>query len=185
MKKNIGAVLGLYPSPVIIAGTVVDNKVNWINVAHVGIIGYDTIMLSMGKSHYSNKGIEENKTVSINLVNEDMLVEADYVGMVSGKQIDKSNVFKYSMGELKNSPIIETSPLTMECELVDNYKTESHDNFIFKIVHTHVDEKMLNKEGKIDYEKISPILFEMSTRTYLKTGNKIANCWDLGKKYNK
>lgn len=183
MKKNIGSVVGLYPSPVVIAGTVIDNKVNWINVAHVGIIGYDSIMLSMGKAHYSNQGIKDNKTVSVNLVNEEILVEADYIGMVSGKQVDKSQVLKYHMGELKNSPIIENSPLTMECELVYNYETESHDNFILKVIHTHVDEKVLNEEGKIDYEKISPILFEMPTRTYLKTGKKIANCWDLGKKY--
>ena len=185
MKKNIGSVVGLYPTPVVIAGTVIDGKVNWINIAHIGIIGLDSIMLSMGKSHYSNQGIKENKTVSVNLVNEAMLVEADYVGMVSGKRVDKSQVFKYHMGELKNSPIIENSPLTMECEVVDNYETKNHDHFILKVIHTHAEEDVLNEDGKIDYEKVRPILFEMQTRTYLKTGDVVAKCWNIGNEYNK
>jgi flavin reductase (DIM6/NTAB) family NADH-FMN oxidoreductase RutF len=185
MKKNLGPVVGLYPTPVVIAGTVIDNKVNWINIAHIGIIGLDSIMLSMGKSHYSNQGIKENKTVSVNLINEEMLVEADYVGMVSGKTIDKSEVFDYYMGELKNSPIIKNSSLVMECEVVDNYETKTHDHFILKVAHTHADENVLNENGKIDYEKVRPILFEMPTRTYLKTGDKVADCWSIGKEYRK
>lgn len=185
MKKNIGSVVGLYPTPVVIAGTVIDNKANWINIAHIGIIGLDSIMLSMGKAHYSNQGIKQNKTVSVNLVNEKMLVEADYVGMVSGKTIDKSEVFDYYMGELKNSPIIKNSPLVMECEVVDNYETKSYNHFILKVVHTHAEEDVLSENGKIDYEKVRPILFEMPTRTYLKTGNKVADCWSIGKDYKK
>ena len=185
MKKNIGAVVGLYPTPVVVAGTVIDNKINWINIAHIGIIGVDSVMLSMGKSHYSNQGIKENKTVSINLVNEDMLVETDYVGMVSGKKVDKSEVFEYYMGELENSPIIKNSPLVMECEVVDIYETKTHDNFILKVVHTHAEENVLNENGKIDYEKIRPILFEMPTRMYLKTGNVVAKCWNIGNEYTK
>lgn len=185
MKKNIGAVVGLYPTPVVIAGTVIDNKVNWINIAHAGMIGFDRIMLSMGKEHYSNQGIIESKTVSVNLVNEDMLVETDYVGMVSGLNVDKSEVFEYYMGELENSPIIKKSKLVMECEVIDNYETETHDNFILKVVHTHAEENVLNEYGKIDYEKVRPILFEMPTNTYLRTGDKVANCWYIGSKYNK
>ena len=127
MKKNIGSVLALYPTPTTIVGTVIDGKVNWITIAHVGIIGLDSIMLSSRKSHYSNQGIKENKTASVNLVTEDMLVEADYVGIVSGKTNDKSKVFEYHMGELKNVPIIDKSPLTMECELVDVYDTQNYD----------------------------------------------------------
>ena len=39
MKKNIGNVLALYPTPVVVVGTEVNGKVNWLLVAHVGIIG--------------------------------------------------------------------------------------------------------------------------------------------------
>ena len=49
MKKNIGNVLALYPTPAVVVGTEVNGKVNWLLVAHVGIIGHDQIMLSMFK----------------------------------------------------------------------------------------------------------------------------------------
>lgn len=183
MKKNIGSVLALYPTPVTIVGTVIGDKVNWINVAHVGIIGLNSIMLSMNKSHYTNQGIKQNKTASVNLVSEDMLVEADYVGIVSGKSVDKSQVFKYHMGELKNTPIIDKSPLSMECELIDVYDSSGYDNFVLKVVHTHVEEDVLNENGKIDYQKVKPLLFEMPNKLYLRTGEVVAKCWDIGKQY--
>ncbi|MEI6101341.1 MAG: flavin reductase family protein [Eubacteriales bacterium] len=183
MKKNIGSVVALYPTPTIIAGTVIDGKVNWIHLAHIGIIGLDCIMLSSRKSHYSNRGIKENKTVSVNIVSEEMIVEADYVGIVSGKTVDKSQVFQYHMGELKDAPIIDQSPLAMECEVIDIYDTENYDNFILKVVHTHVEETMLNEKGKINYEKLRPLLFEMPTKSYLRTGEVVAKCWDIGRKY--
>lgn len=183
MKKNIGAVVGLYPTPVTVVGTEFEGKVNWINICHIGIIGLDKIMLSMNKVHYSNKGIKQNKTVSVNLVSSDMLVEADYVGLVSGNKVDKSNVFEYYFGALNGAPLIKKSPVSMECEVVDNYETETHDNFILKVVNTYVDENILTSDGKIDYEKVNPILFEMPQRTYLTTGKVIAKCWNEGKKY--
>lgn len=185
MKKNIGAVLGLYPTPVTIVGTEIEGKVNWLNICHIGIVGIDRIMLSMGKTHYSNRVIRKNKTVSVNLVNSDMLVKADYVGLVSGNNTDKSDVFEYYHGTLKGAPLIKNSPLSMECEVVDNYETETHDNFILKIVNTYVDDDVLDEDGKIDYEKVRPVLFEMPQRLYLTTGRVIAKCWDEGKKYSK
>jgi len=185
MKKNIGPVLGLYPTPVTVLGTETGGKVNWVTIAHVGIIGLDRIILSMNKSHASNKAIKENRTVSINLVNEEMLVEADYIGLVSGNKVDKSGVFDYCYGELKGAPLIKKSPLIMECEVVDIYETEQHESFIVKPVNTYVDESMMSDDGSIDYEKVRPVLFEMPHRQYISTGKIVGQCWSIGKGYKK
>lgn len=48
----------------------------------------------------------------------------------------------------------------MECEAVENYETETFDNFICKIANTYIEEDMLNEEGKVDYNKLKPVLFE-------------------------
>jgi len=183
MKKNIGSVVGLYPTPATVIGTVVGDKVNWINIAHIGIVGLDCVMISSRKEHFSNEGFKENKTLSINLINEKILKAADYIGMVSGKKIDKSEVFKYHMGELLNTPLIDDSYLSMECEVVDIYEHGNYDNFILKVVNTYVEEEMLDENGNINYEKIRPILFEMPTRSYLKTGEKVGKCWSIGKDF--
>jgi len=182
MKKDIGAVRALYPTPSIVVGMIVDGKVNWIQIAYIGIVGTEYILLSSNKAHYSNKGIKENKAASVNIVSEALLAKADYVGSVSGAKIDKSGVFDYHMGAL-NVPVIEESPVVMECELVDTYDSKDYDNFILKVVHTHVEESSLTKDGKIDYEKVKPVLFEMPTYSYLKTGDKIAKCGSIGGQY--
>ena len=112
-----------------------------------------------------------------------MLIKADYVGIVSGHKVDKSKVFEYYYGTLKSAPLIKDSPISMECKLVDNYETEDEDNFILKVVNTYVNENVLDEKGNIDYEKAKPILFEMPTKSYLETGNKVGKCWNDGKSY--
>lgn len=37
MKKNIGSALTLYPTPVVVVGTMMEKKPNWMLVAHIGI----------------------------------------------------------------------------------------------------------------------------------------------------
>lgn len=41
MKKNIGNSLALYPTPLVVVGTMVEGKPNWVLVGHIGIIGHD------------------------------------------------------------------------------------------------------------------------------------------------
>ena len=182
MKKIIGNVLALYPTPAVVVGTEVNGKVNWLLVAHVGIIGHDRIMLSMFKKHYSNDGVKQAGKISVNMVNEAMLERADYVGSISGANVDKSDVFAYHLGEA-GTPVVDESPLVMECEVVDNYETETFDNFICKITNTYVDEDCLNEKGKPDYGKLKPVLFEMPNYTYLRTGETIGKCMSFGKNY--
>ena len=73
----------------------------------------------------------------------------------------------------------------MECEVVDNYETETFDNFICKITNTYVDEDCLNEKGKPDYDRLKPVLFEMPNYTYLRTGGTIGKCTSFGKEYRK
>ena len=64
MKKDIGSVLALYPTPLVVVGAMVDGKPNWLLVGHVGIIGHDRVMVSMAKPHYTNRGVKETKALS-------------------------------------------------------------------------------------------------------------------------
>lgn len=181
MKKNIGSVMGLYPTPVTVIGTQEGDKVNWLNIAHVGIIEHNLMILSLNKAHYSNALIKKNKTLSINLVNEAMMPKADFVGLASGWRVDKSKVFEYTKGELEGAPLIKESPLSMECEVLEVLDTGSNENFIVKAVNTYVDESCLNDKGKINYEKIQPLLFEMQNRQYLTVGKAVGKCWSEGR----
>lgn len=178
-KVNIGPLLALYPRPITVVGAYVDGKPNWLLVGHTGIIGHDRIMLSMSQRHYTNSGIKENRRLSINIVSRELLPKADYVGSVSGSNTDKSNSFAYHVGEY-GTPVIDASPLTMECEVVSNYVTNGFDNFICRIVNTYASNSILTN-GKPDYNKLKPVLFDFSTYTYIATGEVVGHCLNLDK----
>lgn len=179
-KQNIGNLLALYPKPMTVVGAEVEGKVNWLVVGHTGIIGHDRILLSMSKSHYTNQGIRKSKKLSVSLVSREMLPKADYVGSVSGASVDKSEVFEYHIGE-NGTPVIDISPLTMECNVVDIYETEGFDNFICSVVNTYVSPDVLGDNGKPDYTRMKPVLFDFPTYSYLATGEVIGKCLQLDK----
>ena len=184
MKKKLDGINVLYPTPTVLVGAMVDGKPNYITIAHIGIVNHAKpylISLSMGKVHHTNPGIRENKAFSVNIPSENLVVETDYAGLVSGKKTDKSDLFEIFYGELGNAPMIKECPLNMECRLYDTYDTPTHDLFIGEIVETYADESVLT-EGKVDLAKLKPLLFDMSSVKYWSVGEAIAGCWNIGKK---
>ena len=180
MKKDLGSMLALYPMPATIIGAMVDGKPNWLQVAHVGVIGHDRLLVSSMKNHYTNIGICETGVLSISLADEGMLVKLDQVGSKSGAKVDKSELFAWSAAQ-NGAPIPEEAPLTLACTVVDNYETEQFDNFILRIDATLVEEDKLTDQDKPDYGKIAPVLFEFPTYSYYKLGEKLGPCLSFGK----
>ena len=183
MKTKLNGINALYPTPTVLVGAMVDGKPNYITIAHIGIVNHARpylISVSSGKAHYTNAGIRENKAFSVNIPSENLVAETDYVGLVSGKNTDKSELFEIFYGEVENAPMIKECPVNMECRLYDTYDTPTHDLFIGEIVETHVDESVLT-EGKIDLAKLRPLLFDMSSIKYWSIGRALADCWKVGK----
>ena len=112
MKKNIGNIMALYPTPVIVVGAMVGGKPTWTLVAHIGIPAHDMAMVSLAKAHYINRGIRENRVLSINVVDESWLEKAAATGAVSGNKTDKSELLGYIVGET-GAPLATDAKLTM------------------------------------------------------------------------
>ena len=184
MQKDVGSVMALYPTPVTIVGLVKDGQVNFLTVAHVGVVEHGHLLISIDKAHtFSDAGIKEHGVVSVSLVNRELLTAADYCGMHKGAQEDKSGVFRYHFGELAYAPILDDAPVSMECRIVDSMEVGNFTNYILKPVHTFVQEECLNERGRVDYEKVAPVLFEFQNGQYLSTGKVIGKCWSEGKNY--
>ena len=176
MKKDLGSLPALYPTPVIVVGTMINGKPSWTLVAHTGIPSHDRVMVSLAKAHFINAGIKETKVLSINLVDESWLDKADYCGAVSGANTDKSGVFAYTVGET-GAPMINDAKLSLECKVEDIYETGVFENFICSIAHTFAEESILNAEGnKPDFSKFKPVLFEFPGYTYLRAGETLGKC---------
>lgn len=181
MKKNIGNALALYPTPLVVVGSMVNGKPNWLLVGHLGIMGHDHVMVSLASAHYTNQGIKESKKLSINIVDEALLEKADRSGCISGNKADKSDLFEYTLDDA-GVPMISQAPVTMVCSVEDIYETKGFENFICTIDATYAAEEVLTEDGKIDYRTLKPVLFEMPTYEYLKTGDVIGKCMSFGKK---
>jgi len=184
MKTELGAKNCLYPLPTVLVGAMVSGKPNYVTIAHVGIMDLESVSLGMNKRHYTNAGIKANKTFSINIPSVAMVKETDYCGLVSGKTVQKADMFKTFYGKLKTAPMIEQCSINMECELVKTVDFPNHDILIGKITDTYCDETVLT-DGQVDFEKVQPILFVMNDQSYYSLGKKIAKAWRIGKELNK
>ncbi len=166
--------------PTTLVGTLLNRKPNYTTIAHVGILNLTTVSLGMNKSHYSNQGIKENKTFSINLPSSKLVKETDYCGLVTGKNVDKASHFTTFYGALNTAPMIQECAINMECELTRILDFPNHDIFIGRIVETYCEENVLTDDF-VDFAKVQPILFVMNDRSYWKIGRRIAKAWDVGK----
>ena len=145
--QPLGAVNALYPTPTTLVGALVNGKPNFITIAHIGIMTLDHISLGIHKSHYTNAGIKENKVFSVCLPSEDLMIETDYCGIMTGKKTDKAALFDVFYGELETAPMIRECPICMECRLERIVDFEAHDVFVGEVVQTHADPAVLTERS--------------------------------------
>ena len=89
-----------------------------------------------------------------------------------------NELFDYTLDDA-GVPMIFQAPVTMVCSVEDIYETKGFESFICTIDATYAEETVLNEEGKIDYHILKPVLFEMPTYEYLRTGDVIGKCMSL------
>lgn len=184
-KKQLGAKTLIYPMPVVIIGANVSGKPNFNTIAYCGVAQSNPAMisLSMGKNRYTNKGIKENSTFSINIPSEDMVKIADYIGINSGLNVDKSKLFKVFYGKLSTAPMVEECPINIECRLVSVMDFGGkNDMFIGEVIETYSEDKYMTDEIP-DIKKVNPILFSRFEHTYWKVGEYLDKAYITGKDY--
>jgi flavin reductase (DIM6/NTAB) family NADH-FMN oxidoreductase RutF len=187
MKKKLGARTALYPLPATLVGANVEGKPNFMTVAHVGVMDLGTVSLGMNKIHYTNQGIKENGTFSINIPTERLVKEVDYCGMVSGRKADKARLFEPFYGQLETAPMIAECPLNLECRLVQTVDMPNHDIFIGEVVEVYCDEECMDGDA-IEFLEVKPILYAMgdpsqftASSSYYSLGSRLAPAWEVGK----
>lgn len=179
----IGPVNALYPMPTTLVGATVNGKPNFLTVAHVGILNHGTpqyLSIGLGKSHYSNAGIHDNGTFSICLPSEDLMVQTDYCGIMSGRKTDKAALFDVFYGELQTAPMIRQCPVNMELRLHEVLDISAHEIFIGELFQTYADDAVMS-QGKIDIARLRPLLFDMASVKYWRLGPAVGTCWNVGK----
>lgn len=176
----------VYPMPVVLVGTMVDNRPNFMTVAWVNRVNFQPPMLAVaiGLKQYTNGGITSHRTFSVNIPSADLVEKVDYCGMVSGRNQDKSKVFEIFQGELPNTPMIKDCPLTMECKVFKTVDLPADYLYIGEIVNAYSENRYLT-DGKPDVQKINPFVLTMPDNHYWKIGPNAGNAWSIGKNYKK
>ena len=181
-KIDIGAKPFMYPMPVTLVGANVGDKPNYLVAAYVGMVNSRPPMISvaLSKSHYTNLGIREHGTFSVNIPSEEMVTATDYCGLVSGHKVDKSRIFETFYGKLESAPMIKECPLNLECKVVQTLQLAVDEVFIGEIVAVYCEERYLT-DGLPDIKKIRPFVFSTQDGNYWKVGDHLGKAWEVGK----
>ena len=183
-KITIGPMPYMSVMPTLLVGANVKGKANYMTAAWstVASMAPPMVCVAINKARYTAKGIEENKTFSLNIPSAKQVVETDHCGLVSGSHEDKSKVFNSFYGKLKTAPLAEECPVNIECKLFKSVDCGSHLLYIGEIEEIHVDKSSVT-DGKPDTAKVDPIVYAQAT--YWQLGKQIDKAFSAGKKYQK
>ncbi len=190
MKKSLGANTFAMPAPVWVVGTYgEDGKPNIMTAAWGSICcsAPPCVAVALQKPRASYGNILRNKAFTINIPSSTHLIEADYVGIVSGKNTDKFSVANLTpvKSDIVNAPYVEEFPLVLECKLLQVVEIGLHTQFIGEIIDVKAEENVLGEKGLPTLEKVNPFLFSPTERRYYAIGQSLEQSHSIGLKLKK
>ena len=182
MRKNFGANPYLYPMPVLIIATYgTDGTPDAMNAAWGSIADSNRIAMYLAAEHKTVKNILARRAFTVSMADAAHVVEADYVGIVSGNKapdkIERAG-FHTTRSAYVDAPLIDELPMAVECKLI-SYDPESC-RLVGEIVNVSADESVLGENGKVDVQQLQPITYDPMNHEYLVLGTKVGNAFKDG-----
>jgi flavin reductase (DIM6/NTAB) family NADH-FMN oxidoreductase RutF len=183
VKKNIGKRFDIYPMPVVIVGTVVDEKPNFMTVAWITKLSPDPSLLgiSVSTGQHSAKGIQQTGQFSVNFPSVEEMELADYCGLVHGNVEDKSAHVDVFRGSLEHAPMVRQCPLNLECRLKQTVELQKQFFFIGEVANVYASERILT-DDQVDLAKFSPFVLTMPGNSYWALGERVGDAWSVGRR---
>ena len=155
----------IYPSPAALI-TSVDaagrpNIITLGEVFNISIRRPVIIGIAIRKATYSHALISQTREYVVNLPTRSILDQVWFCGSVSGRQVNK---FEQSgltplPATVVKPPLIAECPVNIECKVIDIQVIGDHDLFLGEAVAQHVNEELLDRNGKIIVEKLDGFAF--------------------------
>lgn len=189
LKRSLGAITFADPLPVwLIATYDTNNKPNMMAAGAGAVCNTipPCLLVSLREVTHTHKAIHERKAFTINIPGEDHWREADYAGMVSGRDTDKFTDLGFTpvISRLVDAPIIEECPVNIECRLREHVRLSSHTMFIGEVMDVKVDESIF-EDGKPEVSRIKPIIFsprwKWKSSGYYSLGARIGDAYSQRK----
>ncbi len=187
-KVTLGRIPLVYPIPIVLVGANVHGKANFVTVGDCGIMGINPplVYISLHRDHYTTGGVDENDAFSINIPPTSLLAVTDFCGIVSGKDVDKSELFDVFYGELETAPMIGECRLNLECKVIQKFGIQHRRIFVGEVVQTYAAEECVVEQNgqKVIAEMtvLDPIIYGLDNR-YYRIGEAIGVGYREGKQY--
>ncbi len=177
----------IYPLPaVLVSCGATPEEYNILTIAWTGTICSDPPMcyISVRPERHSYDIIRRHMEFVINLTTKEMARATDWCGVRSGKLYNKFQEMNLTPGlcRVVRAPLIQESPLSIECRVKEVMGLGSHDMFIADVVNVRVDRNRLNSEtGELELAQTNPLVFLHGA--YYELGAKIGKFgWSVEKK---
>ena len=155
----------IYPLPaVMVSCGSMPEEYNIITIGWTGTLCTNPPMcyISVRPERYSYDIIKRTGEFVINLTNEQLAKATDWCGVRSGKDYIKFEEMHLTPGKCSvvKAPLIEESPVCIECRVKEVVPLGSHDMFIADVVNVRVDSQYLNHEtGAFDMASFKPLVY--------------------------
>lgn len=153
----------VYPVPPALVSCGTTAAPNVFTAAWTGTTNSDpaSAYVSIRPERYSYGLIKESGEFVINLTTDRLVRIADFVGVKSGRDINKfkaAGITPVPSSKL-NAPMLEESPMNIECRVTQIIPLGSHDMFLAEVVAVNVDERLLDGKGVLRLEKAGLVSF--------------------------
>ena len=167
----------IYPLPaVMVSAGNAEGQTNILTIAWTGTICTNPAMLyiSVRPERYSYHLLRESGEFVVNLTTEKLAKATDWCGVRSGRDYDKWKEMHLTRGEAKKlqyAPIIQESPVNIECKVTEVHELGSHHMFLARVEAVQVDESYMNETGKFELNDTQ--LLAYSHGEYYTLGKKL------------
>ncbi|MCJ7550809.1 MAG: flavin reductase family protein [Anaerolineae bacterium] len=186
MKRSRGARSIVFPTPVFVVGTYDDEgKPNMMAAAWGGICSSrpPSVAVSLRAATYSHGNIRAREAFTISIPSETYVVEADYAGIASGRDVDKFAVTGLTpvRSELVDAPYVAEFPMVLECKLTRIVEVGLHTMFIGEVLDVKAEETVFDENGHLDITKVRPLLWAPDGRSYYGVGEALGEAFQIGR----
>jgi flavin reductase (DIM6/NTAB) family NADH-FMN oxidoreductase RutF len=186
MKRSLGRKTLILPSPAWVVGTYdAQGDPNAMTAAWGGICCSKppSVCVSIREATYTYQAIVDRQAFTVNVPAADQVKQADYLGIASGRDVDKFAVAGLTAvrAEHVDAPLVDEFPLNLECALIHTVKIGLHTLFVGEIRDVKAEESILNEKGRPSIEKLSPPIFSVGEAAYYAVGAPLGPAFTIGK----
>ena len=187
-RTQMGPNIFITPQPALMIGTYDENGNPDVMMAAWGGQCDGNQVCFRLSPHRTTTNIRQTKEFTLSFATQRDIAQSDYFGIVSANDVPDKIAragFTVTKSANINAPIINEYPLTLECKVVELMERPEGGCFVIgEIVNTVADPSILT-DGKIDLDKLQPVVFDAATVSYRAVGEQVGKAWGSGKVFVK